>query len=72
MLQEFGWLSVNARIKYNKDVLAFKALNRMTPGSEVIKNPSSTRLNMKFQLLRNIKISRNSAFYYFFFWGGGG
>ena len=31
MLQEPGWLSVNARIKYNKAVLTYKALNKMTP-----------------------------------------
>ena len=31
MLQELGWLSVNARIKYNKAVLTYKALNKMTP-----------------------------------------
>ena len=31
VLQELGWLSVNARIKYNKAVLTYKALNKMTP-----------------------------------------
>ena len=31
MLQELGWLTVSNRIKYNKAVLTYRALNNMTP-----------------------------------------
>ena len=31
MFQELGWLSVRSRIKYNKAVVIYKALNNMTP-----------------------------------------
>ena len=31
MFQELGWISVESRIKYNKAVFTYKALNNMTP-----------------------------------------
>ena len=31
MFKEFGWLSVSNRIKYNKVVLTYRALNNLTP-----------------------------------------
>ena len=46
MFQRLGWLSVNSRLKYNKAVLTYKALNNLTPAyiSQLLK-PSSQRNN---------------------------
>ena len=32
MFQELGWLSVENRLKYNKAVITYRALNNLTPG----------------------------------------
>ena len=50
MFKELGWLSLERRLKYNKAVLTYKALNNMTPAyiSSMLKPVSQTHcLNLR-------------------------
>ena len=50
MFKELGWLSVERRLKYNKAVLTYKALNNLTPAyiSSMLKPVSQTHcLNLR-------------------------
>ena len=68
MLRELGWLSVNARIKYNKAVLTYKALNKMTPEyTTQLLTPMSETHTLNLRSVENdtllVPLSRTKLFY---------
>lgn len=67
MFQRLGWMSVSSRLKYNKAVLAYKALNKLTPAyiSNLLK-PSSQIRNKCLRSSENGSVSiprSNTALY---------
>ena len=58
MFQELGWLTISNRIKYNKAVLTYRALNNMTPEyiSNLLKPISQTHT-------LNLRSSTNGSLY---------
>ena len=67
MFQELGWLSVENRLKYNKAVITYKALNNLTPDylSELL-TPLSEIHSLNLRSLENgllhIPLSRTTIF----------
>ena len=64
MFQQLDWMSVGSRIKYNKAVLAYKALNNLTPTyiSELLKPTAQTSCRvLKSSENGSLKIPRSRS-----------